>query len=168
MNSKSGHAIKNRKEAKDVFLTPIELAKNHINYIEYNPDEIWFDPFKNSGNYYHNFPNNNKVWTEILDGKDFFEFDGKVDIICSNPPYSIINPILEKCIQLNPRIISFLIGVNNLTTKRIENLNKSGYGLSKLKMLKVNDWFGMSFIAIFEKGKENCIDIDRTIYYTDK
>jgi hypothetical protein len=74
---------------------------------------------------------------------------------------------LEKCIQLNPRIISFLIGVNNLTTKRIENLNKSGYGLSKLKMLKVNDWFGMSFIAIFEKGKENCIDIDRTIYYTD-
>lgn len=168
MDSKSGHAIKNRKEAKDVFLTPIELAKNHINYIEYNPDEIWFDPFKNSGNYYNNFPNNNKVWTEILDGKDFFEFDEKVDIICSNPPYSIINPILEKCIQLNPRIISFLIGVNNLTTKRIENLNKSGYGLSKLKMLKVNDWFGMSFIAIFEKGKENCIDIDRTIYYTDK
>ena len=81
MNSQTGHKIKNRKEAKDIFLTPIELAKNHINMIECKENEIWYDPFKNSGNYYNNFPNDNKVWSEILEGKDFFEFNEKVDII---------------------------------------------------------------------------------------
>ena len=165
MNSQTGHKIKNRKEGNDVFLTPTELAKKHIEMIEYNDNDIWYDPFKNSGNYYNNFPNDNKLWSEILDGKDFFDFNEKIDIICSNPPYSIINPILEKCIQLKPRIISFLIGMGNLTTKRIEFMNNNGYGLYKIRMLKVHAWYGMSFIVHFELGKENCIEIDRKIYH---
>ncbi len=166
MNSQSGHNIKNRKKANDVFITPLELAKKHIDEIEYEESDIWYDPFKNSGNYYNQFPNNNKVWSEILEGEDFFEFNSEVDIICSNPPYSMINKVLEKCVSLNPKVISFLIGVNNLTTKRIEDMNNWGYGLKKMIMLKVHDWYGMSFIVVFEKGSENCIDIDRKIYYT--
>tara|TARA_R110002153_G_scaffold29256_4_gene89909 strand:+ start:1275 stop:1781 length:507 start_codon:yes stop_codon:yes gene_type:complete len=168
MNSKTSHNIKNRKDPKDVFLTPIPLAISQINMIDYKDNDIWLDPFKNTGNYYNNYPNNNKDWCEILDDKDFFNYDSEVDIICSNPPYSIINPILEKCISLKPRVISLLLGVNNLTTKRIENMNKAGYGLYKLRMLKVNDWYGMSFIVHFELGKENCMEIDRTIYYSVK
>jgi hypothetical protein len=167
MDSNNGHKIKNRSKGNDVFLTPIKLAKKHIDIIEYKDTDIWYDPFKNSGNYYNQYPNDNKEWSEILDGKDFFEFDKKVDIICSNPPYSMINKVLEKSINLNPRIISYLIGVNNLTTKRIETMNKAGYGLKKMVMLKVHEWFGMSFIVVFEKGCDNCFDIDRTIYYND-
>jgi len=167
MDSNNGHKIKKRSKGNDVFLTPIALAKKHIDIIEYEDSDIWYDPFKNSGNYYNQYPNDNKEWSEILEGKDFFEFDKKVDIICSNPPYSMINKVLEKSINLNPRIISYLIGVNNLTTKRIENMNKAGYGLKKMVMLKVHDWFGMSFIVVFEKGCDNCFDIDRTIYYND-
>ena len=166
--SKTGHSIKKRDKANDVFLTPVELAKKHISMIDYNPDDIWYDPFKNSGNYYNNFPTDNKEWSEILEGDDFFEFNTEVDIICSNPPYSMINKVLEKCVSLNPRIISLLIGVNNLTTKRIEDMNKAGYGLRYMRMLKVHDWYGMSFIVHFEKGCENCIQIDRKIYHTDK
>ena len=162
--SNTGHSIKKRDKANDVFITPVELCKEHINMIEYKEDDIWYDPFKNSGNYYNNFPNDNKLWSEILDGRDFFKHNEEVDIICSNPPYSMITNVLEKCISLKPRIISLLIGMGNLTTKRIEFMNNNGYGLYKIKMLKVNSWYGMSFIVHFEKNKENCIEIDRKIY----
>lgn len=168
MNSKTNHQIKKRQKANDVFITPLKLAKKHIDEIKYKDTDIWYDPFKNTGNYYNQFPNDNKEWSEILDGKDFFDFNENVDIICSNPPYSIIDKVLEKSVSLNPRIISYLIGVGNLTTRRIENMNKCGYGLKKLIMLKVHKWFGMSFIVIFEKDCENCIDIDRIVYYEDK
>lgn len=165
--SKVGHSVKKRSKANDVFITPIKLSKKHINLIEYEDSDIWYDPFKNSGNYYNNFPNDCKVWSEILEGKDFFNFDMEVDIICSNPPYSMIDKVLEKSISLNPHTISYLIGVNNLTAKRIETMNKAGYGLYKCVMLKVWDWFGLSYIVYFKKGVENCIDIDRIIYYKD-
>ena len=73
--SKIGHSIKKRSKANDVFITPLELAKNHIQMIEYEESDIWYDPFKNSGNYYNQFPNDNKVWSEILEGEDFFDFN---------------------------------------------------------------------------------------------
>tara|TARA_R100001463_G_scaffold63025_1_gene115974 strand:- start:521 stop:1021 length:501 start_codon:yes stop_codon:yes gene_type:complete len=165
ITSKISRNIKKRVKPKDVFITPIELAKKHIQMIEYNENDIWFDPFKNSGNYYNNFPNENKLWCEILDGRDFFKFNQKVDIICSNPPYSMIDKILKKCIELKPRIISFLIGVNNLTTRRIQLMNDNGYYLNKIKMLKVYSWFGMSFIVHFELNKKNCLQIDRKVYF---
>jgi len=167
----SGHisrTIKKRNKANDIFLTPVKLAKKHIDIIEYEDSDIWYDPFKNSGNYYNQYPNDNKVWSEILEGKDFFEFDTEVDIICSNPPYSMIDKVLKHSIKLNPHTISYLIGQNNLTAKRIEDMNKAGYGLYKVCMLKVWDWYGLSYIVYFKKGEKNCIDIDRTIYYTEK
>lgn len=168
MSSKIGHAIAQRDDPKDVFITPPELAKLNIDMIEFGDTEVWYDPFKNSGNYFNQFPNENKVWSEILEGRDFFKYNGHVDIICSNPPYSLMTPIIEKCIQLKPRVISFLIGMLNLTPKRIEDLNNAGYGLVKLRFLKIHEWFGNSFIVVFELGKGNCIEIDRTIYHDER
>jgi len=168
MSESISRKIKKRSKANDIFITPIELAIKHINKIEYLETDIWYDPFKNSGNYYNNFPTEYKEWSEILEGKDFFEFNKKVDIICSNPPYSMLNKVLKKCIELNPHTISFLIGQNNFTCKRVEDMNKAGYGLYNVEMLKVWDWYGLSYIVYFKKDCKNCIDIDRTIYYTKK
>jgi len=169
MNCETSRSIKKRSKGNDVFITPIELAIKHVHLIDYKDDDIWYDPFRNSGNYYNNFPNDNKLWSEILDGEDFFEFDTSVDIICSNPPYSIIDKVLKKCIELEPHTISFLIGQNNLTAKRIETMNTAGYYLEKCVMLKVWDWYGLSYIVIFKNTcNTNCIDIDRKIYYTKK
>lgn len=168
MSSKISRDIKKRDKSNDVFITPLALAKKHIDLIEYDDEDIWYDPFKNTGNYYNQYPSDNKVWSEILEGKDFFEFNDKVDVICSNPPYSMIDKVLKKSIELNPHTISFLLGQNNLTARRIEIMNKSGYFLYKCIMLKVWDWYGLSYIVYFKKNCNNCIDIDRTIYYTEK
>jgi len=164
MTTEISRKIKNRKKANDVFITPLELAKKHIDMIEYKDDDIWLDSCKNDGAYYNQFPNDIKDYCEILEGKDFFDYDSYVDIIIQNPPYSLMDKWIKKNIELNPRVISFLIGIGNLTTRRIEFLENAGYGLTKMKMLKVYDWYGMSCIVVFEKGKESIIEYDRNVY----
>jgi hypothetical protein len=166
MSSTISHSIKQRKSANDVFITPLPLAKKQIDMIEYTDDDIWYDPFKNSGSYYNQFPNDNKIWAEILEDVDFFKEERNVDIICSNPPYSILNKVFEKSIELKPRVISYLIGVGNLTNKRIELMNENGYGLTKMFWTKVFKWYGMSCIVVFEKDKPNMegFGYDRTVW----
>jgi DNA modification methylase len=60
MSSSISHSIKKREKANDVFITPLDLSKKQIDMIEYNEGDIWFDPFKNSGSYYNQFPNEKK------------------------------------------------------------------------------------------------------------
>ena len=164
MSSLISHNIKHRKEAKDIFITPLELAKKHIDIIDYNDEDIWLDPCKNNGSYYNQFPTENREYCEILEDKDFFEYDGNPDIIIQNPPYSLMDKWIKKNIELKPRIISFLIGLGNLTARRIEMFEKADYGLTKMKMLKVFSWYGMSCIVVFEKDKQSIIEYDRKIY----
>ena len=151
--SKVSNSIKNRKTANDVFITPQEVAKMHINMIdEKYRDAVWFDPFRNTGSYYNNFPSTcEKKWTEILDGEDFFHFNEKVDVICSNPPFSILNDVIKKCIELNPSVIALLVGQLNLIPNRIHLLEQNGYVLTKLHITRIKNWFGNSYLVVWEK-----------------
>lgn len=171
MNSKTNTGIKQRSKANDVFLTPINLIKIHIDLVkEYVVDgETIMDPFYGTGNYFNTvseaFPNNTHVFTEIEMGRDFFEYKDKVSTIISNPPYSMIDAVLKHSIALEAHTISYLIGVNNLTAKRIEYMNANGYYLAKIHMTKVWKWFGMSFIVVFtKKATTNCMSFDRTVW----
>jgi hypothetical protein len=168
MASKSSHTIKQRDKPNDVFITPLKLAKTAIDMIG-NYDGIWLDPFKATGSYFNQFPTDNKEWCEITDEKDFFEYTEEVDVICSNPPYSLMDKVLDHSIKLNPKVINYLIGINNLTAKRIEKLNNNGYFLTKIHMCKVFKWYGMSVIIQFEKNenKFNIISFDRTVWRND-
>jgi len=163
--------IKNRQSANDVFITPIDLVKTHLDIVaEYvSEEDVLLDPFFGTGNYYNTFslkfPNNKREFLEIEMGKDFFEYNDKVDVIISNPPYSILDKVLEKSVKLNPHTISYLIGINNLTCKRIEYMNKNGYVVSKMHLTKVYKWFGMSCIVVFTKKEtKNCILFDRIVW----
>jgi hypothetical protein len=164
MSSKTSHKIKKRDNANDVFITPLALAKKAIDMVEYKETDIWFDPFKNNGSYYNQFPNENKLYTEILENKDFFDFNEKVDIICSNPPYSLMDKVIKKSIELQPHTINYLIGIGNLTARRIEMFDKAGYGMTKMHMCKVFKWYGMSVMVQFEKSKNNVITYDRQVW----
>jgi len=164
MKPETSTIIKKRTSPNDVFITPKELAQKHIDLIPYNENDLWLDPCKNDGSYFNQFPTENKEYCEILENKDFFEYQGNPDIIIQNPPYSILDIWIKKNIDLNPRVISFLIGIGNLTTRRIEWLEKAGYGITKMKMLKVFKWYGMSVIVVFEKGKKSIIEFDRKVY----
>jgi hypothetical protein len=149
----------------------MSLVNQHINIIEdlIEPNKIILDPFFGTGNYYNTlkqrFPNNQIEYTEIEMGMDFFEYDKPVEYIISNPPYSLIDKVLEKSCDLQPEVISYLIGFMNITTKRIEYMNKRGYFIKSLHLTKVYKWFGMSSIITFSnKIKTNCITFDRVIH----
>ena len=157
--------IKQKKIPNDVFITPLLLSKKAIDMIEYNKNDIWYDPFKATGSYYNQFPNNNKVYTEITENKDFFEFNDKIDIICSNPPYSLINKVLEHCVKLNPKIINLLLGIINLSPRRIQYMNDNGYYLTKLHLVNVRGWFACNVVVQFEKDiDKNIISFDELTY----
>ena len=170
MKSNISHDIKKRENPNDKFYTPISLVKIHLDYIKefVNENDIIYEPFLGTGNYFNlfenSFPKNTFEFTEIDLGLDFFKFNKKIDIIISNPPYSCIDKVLEKSVELQPHTISYLIGINNLTTKRIEYMNTNGYNLSKLHLTKVFKWYGMSAIVVFTKIKNNCISYDRIIH----
>ena len=167
MSSQISTAIKKRINPNDVFITPKKLSKKCIDMIDFKEEEIWYDPFKNNGSYYNQFPNENKKWSEILEGKDFFEFNEKVDIISSNCPYSLMDKVLKKSVELNPRVIQYLIGIGNLTCKRIEFMEKAGYGLTKMHYCKIFKWYGMSVIVQFEKKTQGIITYDRVVWRED-
>ena len=173
MSANISHSIKHRENANDVFITPLPLAKKAIDMcvdsMGIGLGHTWFDPFKNSGSYYNQYPEGErKLYTEILEGRDFFKFDGNVDIICSNPPYSLLDKVIEKSIELEPSVINYLIGVGNLTARRIEMLENAGYGLTKLHMCKVFDWYGMSYIVQFELGGDSIMSYDRQVWKQEK
>lgn len=171
MKSSIATIIKKKPVANDVFYTPISLVKIHLDkmkkYVK-EGDHI-LDGFYGSGNYFNLYeeflPKCYYDFTEIEMGKDFLLYDKKVDMIISNPPYSILNVIIDKCIQLQPRVISLLLGIHNLTAKRVELLNNNGYYLDDIHFTKVFKWFGMSIIVTFVKGEgKNCISFDRTVH----
>ena len=76
--------------------------------------------------------------------------------------------VVEKSIALQPRVISYLIGVNNLTCRRLEMMKEAGYVMTQMHMCKVFKWFGMSFIVQFEKMKnkdeKGIISYDRIVW----
>tara|TARA_R100000329_G_C7601149_1_gene213212 strand:- start:485 stop:1060 length:576 start_codon:yes stop_codon:yes gene_type:complete len=157
--------IQNRAKPKDVFYTPEVLAKKHIEMIVSGAGDIWYDNARGKGAYYDNFPTENKRWSEIDEGRDLFDFNERVDIICTNPPYSLLNKILEKSVSLQPRVISYLIGQQNLTPHRLQFMKNNGYGLVKLHLCKVRGFFGYSAICVWERGKEDVISYETQNYY---
>jgi hypothetical protein len=79
--------------------TPIEYCKFLINYFE--PSGTILEPFKGNGNFYNIYPKNcKKEWCEIKKGKDFFDFNEKVDWIITNPPFILITKTLEHCVEI--------------------------------------------------------------------
>jgi len=167
MNPNTSHTIKKRSNANDVFITPPEVAKQQIELHTIIDGELWLDPCRNNenGSYYSNYPSEvKKDWCEILEGRDFLEYAGSPDVICGNPPYSFLDTWIDKTIQLAPKEFSLLIGIGNLTTKRIEKIEDAGYGLARMKMLKIWKWYGMSVIVVFAKDEHSIIDYDRTVY----
>jgi hypothetical protein len=164
--TEKANKIKKRETPNDVFYTPIPLVKVHLDFIaEYvKPEDKWFDPFFGQGAYYNNFPTEKKDFCEIALGKDFFNYHKEVDIICSNPPFSKLQKVLEHSITLKPRVVSYVMGVINLTPLRIELMNKHGYGLVKIHMCKVYNWFSVTVLTLFVLGEKNCVSYDRIVY----
>lgn len=167
MSSTISHTIKHRSNSKDVFLTPVAVAKTMIESIPAKDGEIWFDPFLGGGVFFNNFPSNvEKDFTEIAEGRDFFTYSNKVDVIVSNPPYSILDDVFRKTVELKPRLFCYLLLHGAMTPKRMEFIQKHGYGMTAIHTCKVFKWYGMAEIYTFTFGAPMCAKItyDRIVH----
>ena len=168
MLSHKQRGITNFVNRNDIFYTPTLLASVAISMV---PTELasstWLDPCKGKGAYYDQFPATcTKDFCEITESIDFFHHTARTDVVISNPPYSLIDAWLSHTLTLKPQCINYLIGIHNLTTKRLETMEAAGYRLTKIHLCKVHEWFGMSVIVQWEhdKGQMSGLTYDRVVW----
>ena len=157
----------------------------------------WLDNSCNTGVYYRNFPAsfqypdgtvypNTHLKMDIIHdeiSQDFLspeswtvdmkeKMANKDLIICSNPPYSILNKWLQQTVQLKPVIFSYLLAAHALTPARMEKMEKAGYVIADLTICCIRGWFGMSFLLTWIQKDRNIqrtnlnplVNYDRGIY----
>ena len=159
--------IAKKKTPNDKIYTPHSLVERHITHVAelFLPNDTIYEPFSGDGRYVtalkNKFPDNAILHTEIDSGSDFFLFTDDVDVIISNPPYSIIDKVLKKSVELKPRVISYLFGYVNVTPKRIAFLNNNGYFIAKFLLCRVRTWFGITaIITVSNDITKNLIDVE--------
>ena len=160
MLNKVCNKIQSRKTSNDIIYTPKPVALDMINICKITADMKVLDPSRGGGIFYNNLPPCIKSYCEIQENKDFFEFKEKQDLIIGNPPYSLWDKWIDHTCTLTDKFC-YIFGILNLRPNRIDYLQKKGYGITYLKIIQIDWWFGASFIVIFEKNKKSIIDYTR-------
>jgi len=124
-------------------------------------------------------------WAEIDLGIDAFSHDPSIEnvygyydfphasnfIICTNPPYSCLKKVLNRCLELRSpsghkaRVISLLLKLEAVTPARLQMMEGCGYFLHTLEICKVYEWMGMTAMVIWklkEEGDQSKHDKDET------
>lgn len=109
---------------KDIIYTPDHVSKNIIETLK--PKGKCLDPCKGEGAFYKYLPAD-KDYCEILEGKDFFDYNNNIDWIIGNPPYSIFKEFLEKSFSIANNV-SYLLPINKVFQRQIimDMINKYG------------------------------------------
>tara|TARA_R100000501_G_C2592958_1_gene92370 strand:- start:236 stop:856 length:621 start_codon:yes stop_codon:yes gene_type:complete len=158
--------LKDKENPNDKKMTPKGLALKLINMTPLKEGDFVLDGFSGKDAFYSQYPSYvKKDWCEIDRGKDFFKWNKKVDWTGpTNPPYSQIQKVLEHSCKISNKGIAFLIGMINMSPKRVKMLEDNGFGITHFHICNVRGWFGKSLFFIAEKGKTNIITYDPFYY----
>lgn len=86
----------------DVVFTPNWLAKQICEMFPISGKVL--EPCKGEGAFLQYLPKNSD-WCEITEGRNFYDYNEKVDWIVTNPPYSDFNRFLEHSFELAENIV---------------------------------------------------------------
>lgn len=90
------------KIPKDHYATPIPVVENLMKHLVVRPDDMFLEPCRAEGNIFNRvpLPVEQKQWAEIRDGVDYMTTTfSPVDLIITNPPFTIAEDFIEKCKQ---------------------------------------------------------------------
>ena len=158
MNSNLTHKIKHRTFANDEFMTPSELAKSLAKLLPDLSNLIVLEPCPGDGAFIKAIPG-----IIPLEG-DFYSEMCEVDWIVTNPPYSDLDNWLHHSFELAEKGVALLIGLLNLTPKRLEMANRMGFGVTTIHLCKVFHWFGISAFIIWQKNHPDILTYDRIVW----
>lgn len=137
--------IPTNTKREDCVQTPIELAKQLVEH--FKPIGRILEPCKGNGNFLSVLPKETE-WCEILEGKDFFDFDKKVDWIITNPPYSKMRKFIRKSMEVSDNIV-FLTTINHLWLKaRLRDIFGKGFGIKEILIFDTPKTFPQSGFQI--------------------
>jgi len=96
---KGKYALVNKN---DVVFTPDWLAEKICSMFDITGDVL--EPCKGEGVFLKYLPQNTE-WCEITEGRNYYDYNKKVDWIVTNPPYSDFNRFLEHSFELAENIV---------------------------------------------------------------
>ena len=153
MKSQIAHKIKHRKVPNNEFITPKRLAETLFKLVPIKKGDVIMDNAFGTGNFYFGG----------LKSKDFLNDKRKVDWYITNPPFSFLDIWLKKSCEAK-KGFAYLLGLHNLTPKRIELCEKLGFGITQIHLCKVFKWFGISAFMVWEKNKKGIIKYNRIVW----
>ena len=112
----TGYLTANRGKSGDEMYTPYYAVEPLLKYI---PKEltIWCPFDEEWSAFYNTFKDNgyNVIRSSIAEGQDFFEYEPQehYDIIISNPPFSMKDQVLKRCVELGKKFC-LLLPLNSL------------------------------------------------------
>jgi hypothetical protein len=173
----SGQSIKN--DEYYFHQTPVELAKELMNHITIDDNDIVYEPFKGEGAFYNNFAENSiKIWSEITEGRDYKDRIDKVQWTISNPPYNMVDEngkkirsgfykLLIHFLNLSTKGVAFLINdscFSSLSPNRLELINNMGWYITNIIICDIQKWYGRYFFVIFKKEKNHFVKYIKGTY----
>jgi len=137
--------------SNDVIMTPDYLCKAIVEH--FKPSGKILEPCKGTGNFLKYMKAD---WCEIEEGKDFFNYNKKVDWIITNPPYSKMRKFLIHSFEISQNIV-FLITINHIWTKaRVRDMQNHGFDIKEILLINTPKEFppmGFQFgIVHFQKN----------------
>ena len=123
--------------------TPLHIAKLVMAYFP-PPYGVVLEPCRGDGNIYNLLPSP-KDWCEIREGKDFFDYNGKVDWIITNPPYSNYDRFVAHCFDVADNVVLLCPIAKAFKSMRMEKLIDKFGGLKKILLIGSGAKCGFSF-----------------------
>ena len=149
-------------KAKDVVYTPDDIAKDIVSH--FAPSGKVLEPCRGDGAFYRHLPADS-YWCEIAEGKDFFQWNERVDWIVSNPPFSIFANWMRHSFEISDNIVYLLPITKVFNSYTLIQLIYSWGGIKEVyvigggSMLK-SERLGFAIGAVhFVKGYEGGINI---------
>lgn len=129
-------------DPKDVVFTPMHVSLQIINFLK--PTGTILDPCKGNGSFYDQLPEE-RMYCEVKEGSNFFDFKKPVDWIIGNPPYSLFQEFLTHSFDLANNV-SFLVPTNKVFQRQLimEMINKYG-GIKSLIVFGAGVKIGFPF-----------------------
>lgn len=164
------HIVKNDKgttnNKNDKCMTPKNIAEKLVQLLPIEPCDLCLDPFAGTGVFYNAFPSYRKDWCEIDRGRDFFDYQESTCCIISNPPYSILDAVLDHSFELAYNVV-YLVPLSKIfsSMQRIRKCQKYG-NIKKIWILSASKCgFPFGFPAAFVwwqkdyRGKTDIVEL---------
>tara|TARA_R110002050_G_scaffold275965_1_gene421122 strand:+ start:32 stop:592 length:561 start_codon:yes stop_codon:yes gene_type:complete len=145
-----------------IVMTKETMAQYLISLVEYEEGDVWLEPCRGDGAFYNNFPDDiQKDWCEINEGRDYFDYDGEVDITISNPPFvprKLFVEFTNKAMSSTRKNIYWLVNIsclNSLTPRRLDAWKQKNWFVERLHIVQDKRWFGRYVFIKFGRNHNN-------------